>query len=461
MIGASTYRAFELPAAGALSIGRHESSDVVLDDGAASRHHARLMAASGEVRIVDRDSRHGTHVNGVRIDGSQILSNGDQIAIGGVMFVIHLPQQVPLAPAASDVADLTVTRIVLGDREVIIGDPVMSGIYELLARLGPSELSVLVCGETGVGKENAAFAVHHYSPRRAGPFIAINCAAIPEALAEAELFGFEKGAFTHALAPKPGLFEVTAGGTIFLDEVGELSLAVQAKLLRVVQTRRVTRVGGLREREIDVRIVAATNRDLEAEVDAGRFRKDLLFRLNDSSVVLPPLRARPREIGVLARAFLDAACRRGGRAPLALSTSAMRWLQTHAWPGNVRELEKAMRYAAVVVTSDCVEERDLRLAVEQGRGRPPLTVGAGPQGVAPPINEELRRLEEQRMRDALDRCGGVHTRAAALIGMPIRTFTSKVKRYGLVVRHEQAVMTARASPLSTVPPRSSRADRPQ
>ena len=433
MVGPSTCRAFELPAAGELSIGRDDGSDIVLCDGAVSRHHARLIAHDGEVRIADRNSRNGTHVNGARIDGPQLLANGDEIAIGGSILVVHLPRPLPRGLQANAVAEPAIKRLALGDREVIVADPAMSDVYDLLARLGPSDLSVLVCGETGVGKENAAFAVHHYS-RRAGPFVAINCAAIPEALAEAELFGFEKGAFTHAVAAKPGLLEIAEGGTVFLDEVGELSLAVQAKLLRVVQTRQVMRVGGLREREIDVRIVAATNRDLEAEADAGRFRRDLLFRLNDSLVVLPPLRARPREIGVLARAFLDAACRRSGRPPLALSAGATRWLETHAWPGNVRELEKTMKYVAVVVTGRSVEEHDLRLAVDQGRGRAPLTLVPDPDRAPPPITDELRGLEAQRMRDAIDRCGGVHTRAAALIGMPIRTFTNKVKRYGLASR---------------------------
>ncbi len=213
--------------------------------------------------------------------------------------------------------------LVLGDRAVVVADPALVRLYELIRRLAASNLSVVITGETGAGKAHAAFAVHHYSPRKDGPFVTVNCAALPEALIERELFGHERGAFTGAVAAKPGRFESARGGTVFLDEIGELPLAAQAQLLRAVETRRVTRVGGLIEHDIDIRLVAATHRDLDAEVAAGRFRHDLLFRIGQATVVLPPLRDRPRELALLARTFLEQACRGANRPPLHLSTSAL------------------------------------------------------------------------------------------------------------------------------------------
>jgi transcriptional regulator with GAF, ATPase, and Fis domain len=342
-------------------------------------------------------------------------------------------------------------RIVLGDREVIVADPAMMGIHHLLERLGRSDLAVLIHGETGVGKEHAAFAVHHHSTRCAGPFVAINCAALQDSLVESELFGHERGAFSGAVTAKPGLLETAQGGTVFLDEVGELPAAIQAKLLRATESRRVLRVGGIREIEVDFRLVAATNRDLDAEVAAGRFRRDLLYRLAVATVEIPPLRERPRESELLARAFLDEGCRQVGRAPLALSEAAVRQLAAHDWPGNVRELRNAMLLAAATAAGDVVETVEFRRtradaraasihradapssphAAPAGPAVRPANVGARPNAAPLTIAEEVAQLEARRMAEALAACDGVHNRAAALIGMPLRTFTTKVKLYGL------------------------------
>jgi two-component system, NtrC family, response regulator AtoC len=328
-------------------------------------------------------------------------------------------------------------HIELGTRRVLVADPAMSRVFALLERVASTELAVSITGETGVGKENAAYAVHHWS-KRSGPFIAVNCAALgPETLVDAELFGYDKGAFTGATAAKAGLFENASGGTVFLDEVGELPLAIQAKLLRALENKRITRLGEVRERAIDVRLVSATNRSLEAEVTAGRFRQDLFFRLSGATVVVPPLRDRRCEIPLLARAFLDEMCERSNRARMTISSDAMQVLLTYAWPGNVRELRHTIEYAMAAAPDDTVEPYDLpeRLGGSGNVGAPATLADAVPmsdmKGTFRPIADELRELERRRMAEALSASGGVKTRAAQLIDMPIRTFTLKLKQYKL------------------------------
>ena len=336
------------------------------------------------------------------------------------------------------------TRLTLGERTVLVADPAMVQLYALVRRLAPSELPVLISGETGVGKENAAFAVHHWSRRASGPFVTVNCAALPEGLVESELFGHDKGAFTGAASAKAGIFESAQGGTVFLDEVGELPLAVQARFLRALESRRITRVGEVRERPIDVRLVAATHRDLEAEVAAGRFRQDLYFRLGAATVLLPPLRERPREVPLLARTFLDRACEALGREPLVMAPDTLAALARYAWPGNVRELRNLMDYAAAAVMGNVLDAHHLPERVRGGAPSPsPMSLPELPRPAAPlppgtptfqPLAEEIRELERRRMREALEAAEGVQTRAAALIGMPIRTFSFKMRQLGLQTR---------------------------
>ncbi|MFT3713601.1 MAG: sigma 54-interacting transcriptional regulator [Archangium sp.] len=340
---------------------------------------------------------------------------------------------------ALESADRSVREVQLGpSRTVLVADPSMARVYQLLERLGKAALPVLVLGETGSGKENAAFAVHHFSSRAAGPFVSINCAGLPETLLESELFGFEKGAFSGATAAKPGLFEAAHGGTIFLDELGELSLAAQARLLRVLENKTLLRLGSIKERTIDVRVVAATHRNLQNEVKAGRFRQDLYFRLSAATVSLPALRERQREIALLARHFLAGAASAAGREAPTLSARAMALLCGHDWPGNVRELKNAMEYAVATTAEPVIELEHLPpqltgtvapAAPAPGAAMTPATEVA-PVGFVP-LSNELRALEKRRILEALEAAGGVQTRAAELIGMPRRTFVLRLRELKL------------------------------
>ncbi|MBL9019427.1 MAG: sigma 54-interacting transcriptional regulator [Myxococcales bacterium] len=333
-----------------------------------------------------------------------------------------------------------VQRLTLGTREVVLADPAMIGIYDLIRRLARSTLPILVQGETGVGKELAAAAVHASSTRAAGPFVAINCAAIPAELAESELFGHERGAFTGAVAGKAGQLERADGGTIFLDEIGELPLAIQAKLLRVLEAQELQRIGELKPRSVNLRVVAATNRDLAAEVEAGRFRRDLFFRLGAAQLVLPPLRDRPRDLALLAQRMFAEACERLGRRRLAWTVATTQALFLHSWPGNVRELKNAMDYAAAAAPDGAVELDVWHLPATvtgASRGAPASAASELPAPAAAarnfrPLDDEVRELERTRMIEALAATGGVQNKAAELIEMPLRTFVTKLKRYAIV-----------------------------
>ncbi len=351
------------------------------------------------------------------------------------------------APGTVATAEAELARFAIGDKVVVVADPAMRRLYELIRRLARSDLPVLVHGETGSGKELVAAAIHHGSTRARAPMISINCAALPETLAEAELFGHERGAFTGA-GQRAGLLEAASGGTVFLDEIADLSPAIQAKLLRALEAGKITRLGDSRERAIDIRLVAATHRDLVAEVAAGRFRQDLLFRLNAARVVVPPLRDRRREIVLLAEHLLAAACKRLGREPLPLAGDVVRALYAHRWPGNVRELKNVMDYAAAAALD--ADRIDVwHLPDHLGPAPGDVTDGAPADGaadggeVAPatpatpapgrfrPIEDEVAELERARMIQALDACDGVRNKAAALIQMPLRTFVPKFKRFAL------------------------------
>ncbi len=296
-----------------------------------------------------------------------------------------------------------------GAPPIVGAHPRLRAAIRLLQRVGPTESTVLLTGESGTGKELFARAIHALSPRKARPCVALNCAAIPETLIENELFGHEKGAFTGADRRQPGRFEQAEGGTLFLDEIGELPLGVQGKVLRVLEERTFERVGGGRTLRADVRLVAATNRDLAAMVDDGEFRADLFFRLNVFPIELPPLRERASDVPLLARHLLAEIARRHHVEPPRLEDAAAELLAAQAWPGNVRELANVLERAVILAEGPAIRAADLR---------PLLRPLAGPG-------------ERERLRQALTEAGGDKRQAAEILGMSYRTLLRKVKEHDL------------------------------
>jgi len=310
-------------------------------------------------------------------------------------------------------------------RAVVAASPAMQDALELVARVAEHRTTVLITGESGTGKEVIAQAIHRASPRVAAPFVAINCAAIPESLLESELFGHVRGAFTGATGDKAGLFEQAGGGTLLLDEIGELPLPLQSKLLRVLQEGEIRRVGDQRTRRVDVRLLAATARDLEAEVAAGRFRQDLYYRLNVVTIHLPPLAERRADIGPLARHFAVRLAGRLGR-PVTLSDATVAWLEAQSWPGNVRELEHAIERAAVLSDRDLLEPADFRKE-PLAAPRSSLERGAG----SGTLRSAVEAAERQAILAALQAAGGNRRAAAQQLGVSLRTLFYKIERYRL------------------------------
>ncbi|MBI2197352.1 MAG: sigma-54-dependent Fis family transcriptional regulator [Candidatus Rokubacteria bacterium] len=307
--------------------------------------------------------------------------------------------------------------------EGIIGDSGrMQEVLSLVRRVAPSDATVLIRGESGTGKELIARAIHHASPRAGGPLVAVNCAALPEGLLESELFGHEKGAFTGAAASRKGRFELADGGSIFLDEIGDLPLHLQVKLLRVLQERQFERVGGTRTIPVNVRVLAATHRNLEALVREGRFRDDLYYRINVVTLLLPPLRERREDLPPLIEHFLTRFAGKNGKTIRGLTREARDALLRYDYPGNVRELENLIERAVVLTRDEVIGKSDLPLSLDE----------QGPEGEAPAgLVAAVEGLERRMIRDALSRAGGVQTRAAELLGISERVLRYKLSKYGL------------------------------
>jgi DNA-binding NtrC family response regulator len=311
---------------------------------------------------------------------------------------------------------------------ILSKSPRMHDVFELIGHVAPSISTVLIFGETGTGKELVARAVHDASPRRSRPFVAVNCAALPESLLESELFGHEKGAFTSAVSQRKGRFELAHGGTIFLDEVGEIPQSMQAKLLRVLQDRRFERVGGAETIEVDVRVIAATNRDLLRQAKDGKFREDLYYRLNVVKLDLPPLRERPEDIPLLAAHFAQKFSQPGTQ-PKTISPEAMEALLRHQWPGNIRELENALEHACVTSRGDVITAESLPDEILKPAG-PRYHF---PVDLSRPLTDQLAELtsmfEERYIRRALRKTHGHIGRTARITGLSRRTISEKIALY--------------------------------
>jgi DNA-binding NtrC family response regulator len=401
---------------GLLSIGSHPDNSLVLQDAQVSRFHCRLHAREdGTVWLRDLGSRNGSLVDGVRVVEIE-LSPGARITLGTQ--ALRIERQGVMA--ALDALPGMVAR-----------DPIMAPAVALLRKAAPSRLPVTLRGETGTGKEVAARALHALSTRAQGPFIAINCGAIAADLAEAELFGHERGAFTGAIASAPGAFGAADGGTLFLDEIGELPLSLQVKLLRALESDEVKPVGAARSRKVDVRILCATHRDLRKLVQRGEFREDLFYRLQGVEIVLPPLRARPRDILAIAEKVLAREAE-----GVTLTAEAKSALLSHPWPGNARELIHTLRLALLLREGNHLHANDLRLELP-----PPDDRDEEPDDTASLTCSEpfanygslrtLCEMEETAVRSAHKRHGGHRRAMCDELGISKSSLLRKLNGYGL------------------------------
>jgi len=308
-------------------------------------------------------------------------------------------------------------------------------VFGGLQKAAGTDTTVLLEGESGTGKELFARSLHALSPRADAPFVAINCAAIPETLLETELFGHEKGAFTGAIARKPGKFEMAHRGTLFLDEIGDLPLALQAKILRALEERRFERVGGTASVQVDVRLVAATNKGLRAAVAARRFREDLFFRLSVFPITVPPLRDRPGDIPLLARFFIDRFCRDMKKTPLTLSPQALETLSSYRWPGNVRELQNCIERAVILTEGDAILPRHLNLSFVAAEVKTEPVNPLAELDLSGTLMEATRRaqavVERMKIEDALKEADNVKGRAAELLQISYKMFLAKLKEHRL------------------------------
>jgi transcriptional regulator with PAS, ATPase and Fis domain len=385
--------------------------------------------------LADVGSTNGTFVNGAPIAGAQPvhIDSATVFQLGLATCVLqpeHVRPGLP-APAAPGSAE-----------SPVVADARMRELYALLDVVAPTPLSVLILGETGVGKDVYAETLHRRSARAAMPFARIHCAAIPESMLEGELFGYEKGAFTGAAQAKPGLLEAAVGGTVFLDEIGEVPLPIQAKLLRAIESREVMRLGSLKPMRVDVRFVSATNRDMKRCLTEGSFRADLYYRLNGISVTIPALRDRRADIVPLATIFLQRAAASFGRPARRFTAAGIAHLTGYRWPGNVRELRSVVERAVVLCPEADVDADQLALAeaapgesTAPASSRPPESLGPETKPVTVPpaasLRDELQSLEKQRIADALARTGGNQSQAAKLLGMSRFTLMSRMEQYGI------------------------------
>ncbi|MEN6626559.1 MAG: sigma-54 dependent transcriptional regulator [Candidatus Sumerlaeia bacterium] len=375
-----------------------------------------MMTAYGTIEDAVRAMKEGA--------GDYLLkpfSLDDVLAAVGRVFSA---ENAPETPAAEEKPAASVKR-----EEIIANSPALKSILSIAADIADADATVLLTGESGAGKEVVARYIHRRSGRR-GPFVALNCAALPEGLLESELFGHEKGAFTGAILSRKGRFEQAAGGTLLLDEISEMPLALQAKLLRVLQEKEIVPVGGNDSIKLDVRIVATSNRNLERAVAEGQFRQDLYYRLNVIALPVPPLRERTDDVIPLAEFFMNK-YRRPNRPEPALSSEAMAWLRDYAWPGNVRELENMIERACLLARGASIGVAELHLNLSAPVQAREAESGARIVSMEDPQPETLEEMERRLILRTLERTGGNRTRTADLLGVSVRTIRNKLNQYGL------------------------------
>ncbi len=431
---------FSLDRRGRYTVGRDATADCNLHDLTVSRFHAAVTVEES-ITVEEVSSLNGVFVNDRRLGAGEkvVLAPGQVVRLGEVS--ITLVDVGVVSPSGREQAPLENGERAAPEQSGVIRvirDPQMVKLHALARSVAAGNISVLLTGETGSGKEVFAEAIHRHSPRASKPFLSLNCAALSETLLESELFGYERGAFTGATQAKAGLLESADKGTIFLDEIGEMPAALQAKLLRVLEQRQVTRVGGLKAKAIDVRFISATNRDPEVEMERGAFRRDLFYRINGTMLFIPPLRERVSEIEPLARVFVDrASCQMGLKPPPEIAPEAVQRLLEHTWPGNIRELRNVMDRAVLLCRDGTITEADLAIA-QRGPAAPTQpTRDWQPSNEAAPSHGEAEGdddnegAEQSRIMIALSRCGGNQTRAASLLGIARQTLIRRITEYRL------------------------------
>jgi DNA-binding NtrC family response regulator len=390
-------------------IGTLPGSDLVLTDPTVSRHHAEVEERSDGYVLRDHDSTNGTFLDGVKVREAY-LSSGSVIRLGQTeMTFSPLEERIEILHSSADRFG-----------ELIGSSMPMREVYGMFERIAPTDVTVLLEGETGTGKELAARAIHQYSRRTGGPFVVFDCGAVAPNLIESELFGHEKGAFTDAVKARQGAFELSDNGTIFLDEIGELSLDLQPKLLRALDQRETKRVGADKPVSFNVRVISATNKELEKEVKAGRFREDLFYRLSVVRVSMPPLRKRKEDIETIAGHLLTGISAEIGKKIVGLSPEAAAALTTYSWPGNVRELKNVLGRAAALSDSGRIEPKDLFLS--QGKKTATFDGLSG---------KTLEEIEKAAIAATLRSVDNNKTEAAKVLGIAYSTLYEKMKKYGM------------------------------
>jgi two-component system response regulator AtoC len=419
-----------LPGKGVVLIGRGQHADVRIDDSRVSREHARLHL--GEcIELEDLGSANGTTLRNRLVSPRErvVIQPAEGIGIGNAVVMLQHGGLERAPRSAQRTTEKPSFKPDVPAGTIIKADS-MKRVYELAERVALGDINVLILGETGSGKELLAERIHAASPRAGTRFLSINCAALSESLLESELFGHERGAFTGANQAKAGLMESVDGGTLFLDEIGEMTASVQAKMLRALETGQVLRVGSTTPRDIDVRFVSATNRNLVDEVARGRFRRDLYFRLNTVTLSIPPLRERRTEVLLLAEHFIRASLKRtgGSRPAPALAPDAIAALETHEWPGNVRELRGAVE-RALLLADKVIRAEHLQLET-RAEPEPMDIMTTRSRPAASNMPEELEELERRRILEALELFTGNQTRAAEHLGISRRTLLNRLDEYG-------------------------------